>query len=299
MNPPARSLASTFLRNLSAETKAAEVARNLARTAVNDAIYFGRPQAMIDDLARKAAALETPQVQIEVPRAPLDPVSEEYAAVGGPRKWAEERVLNSAGARALEAAGGDPSPALEAIRTNELIKARVARMSPEERARSLAAIAIQAAEDARPGPAGRGYGREAALLAAGATGLGLASMRPAASPRAAEPVDMADIIEGIDVDLQDNIPDVVPDIDLGPTPDYSVTPDDFGSSLLSEESRPGPDGEIAGYDDMPIPLNDIRVQQAVQDLVRSGVPVDRAMRIIGGQDQLTTEELQGMLYGAN
>ncbi len=43
----------------------------------------------------------------------------------------------------------------------------------------------------------------------------------------------------------------------------------------------------------------VNVLQAVQDLVRSGVPVDRAMRIIGGQDQLTTEELQGMLYGAN
>jgi hypothetical protein len=139
-----------FLSNLSDEARAAEVARNLARTAVSDAIHFGRSQDVIDDLARKAAELDgTPQVQIEVPRAPQDPVSMEYAAVGGPRKWAEERVLKAAGEQALADADGPSSEALDAIRSNALMRSRIDRLSPEQRAQSVAALAFQADDDAR------------------------------------------------------------------------------------------------------------------------------------------------------
>lgn len=123
---------------------------NLARTALKDAIHFGRPQEMIDDLARRLQALEgPPQVQVEVPRAALDPVSVEYAAIGGPRSWAEQRVMNSAGESALESADGPTSEAMDALRSNALMAARLARLSPEQRAQSVAAVAFQAADDAR------------------------------------------------------------------------------------------------------------------------------------------------------
>lgn len=140
----------SFLRRLGQEAADSERAVNLARTALNDAIHFGRPQAVIDDLARKLAAMEgPPSVQVEVPRAALDPVSVEYAAIGGPRSWAEQRVMTAAGESALENADGPTSEAMDALRSNALTEARLARMTPEQRAQSIAALAFQAADDAR------------------------------------------------------------------------------------------------------------------------------------------------------
>lgn len=140
----------SFLRRLGQEAAESARAVNLARTALNDAIHFGRPQAVIDDLARKLAAMEgPPSVQVEVPRAALDPVSVEYAAIGGPRSWAEQRVMTAAGESALENADGPTSEAMDALRSNALTEARLARMTPEQRAQSIAALAFQAADDAR------------------------------------------------------------------------------------------------------------------------------------------------------
>lgn len=316
MTQASRALANTFLRNLAEEARAAEVARNLARTAMKDAVYFGRPQSVIDDLARKAAALEEPKVQIEVPRATVDPVSEDYAVVGGPRSWAEERVLQAAGQSALDNAGFDSRSAMDAYRNNQLLASRVGRMSPEERARSLAAVAVQAMADRKAAAAipPRSYGKEIAALAAGAGGLGMASMRPErgepdiaapgfsdayelldlqTQPPVIPPYDPADLI-----DVQAAMPDMLPLADDA-GPDITFTPDSFDDSDLAAESRPGPADTIAGYEDVqPIPLNDTRVQQAVQEMVRSGVPVDRAMRIVGGQERLTADEIQNMFTGA-
>lgn len=140
----------SFLRRLGQEAAESARAVNLARTALNDAIHFGRPQAVIDDLARKLAAMDgPPSVQVEVPRAALDPVSVEYAAIGGPRSWAEQRVMTAAGESALENADGPTSEAMDALRSNALTEARLARMTPEQRAQSIAALAFQAADDAR------------------------------------------------------------------------------------------------------------------------------------------------------
>jgi hypothetical protein len=141
---------SSFLRRMGQEAATDQRAINLARTALKDAIHFGRPQEMIDDLARRLEALEgPPQVQVDVPRAALDPVSVEYAAIGGPRSWAEQRVMTSAGESAMQAADGPTSEALDAIRSNALMAARLERLSPEQRAQSVAALAFQAADDAR------------------------------------------------------------------------------------------------------------------------------------------------------
>lgn len=142
--------AGKFLVSLADDVARADVIRNLARTALNDAIHFGRPQAVIDDLARKLAALESPSPRrIEVPGPVLDPVSVEYAAVGGPRSWAEERVLKAAGEQALASADGPSGEALDAIRTNELMRARLERLTPEQRAQSIASVAFQALDDDR------------------------------------------------------------------------------------------------------------------------------------------------------
>lgn len=141
---------STFLRRMGQEAATDQRAINLARTALNDAIYYGRSQAVIDDLARKLSALEgSPRVEVEVPGPVLDPVSVEYAAVGGPRSWAEGRVLKAAGESALESADGPTSEAMDALRSNALTAARLARMTPEQRAQSIAAVAFQASDDAR------------------------------------------------------------------------------------------------------------------------------------------------------
>lgn len=152
---------STFLRRAGQEAATSERAINLARTALKDAIHFGRPQAVIDDLARKLQLLEGPtSVQIEVPRQALDPVSVEYAAIGGPRAWAEERVMNAAGNSALESADGPTSEVMDALRSNALTAARLARMTPEQRAQSVAAIAFQAADDARAAKMAQAAARE-------------------------------------------------------------------------------------------------------------------------------------------
>lgn len=151
----------SFLRRLGQEAADSERAVNLARTALNDAIHFGRPQAVIDDLARKLAAMEgPPSVQVEVPRAALDPVSVEYAAIGGPRSWAEQRIMTAAGESALENADGPTSEAMDALRSNALTEARLARMTPEQRAQSIAALAFQAADDARAARMAQAAARE-------------------------------------------------------------------------------------------------------------------------------------------
>jgi hypothetical protein len=137
------------LTEMADEARKAEVLRNLARTAMNDAVHFGRSQDVIDDLARKLAELESPKVQVEVPRQPLDPVSVEYAAIGGPRSWAEERVMNAAGTEALENADSPSSEALDALRGNALMRSRLERLTPEQRAQSVASLAFQAQDDAR------------------------------------------------------------------------------------------------------------------------------------------------------
>ncbi len=138
-----------FLAELADQARSAEVARNLARTALDDARFFGRSQDVIDDLARKLAELEGPSAtRIEVPGPVLDPVSVEYAAVGGPRAWAEERVLNQAGTSALENAAGPSSEATDALRGNALMRSRLERLNPEQRAQSIAAMAFQAQDDA-------------------------------------------------------------------------------------------------------------------------------------------------------
>lgn len=142
--------AARFLVGLGQDAAAHARAVNLARTALNDARHFGRSQAVIDDLARRLRDLEgPPQVEVQVPRAALDPVSVEYAAIGGPRSWAEERVMNSAGEAAMESADGPSSEALDAIQANALMASRLGRLSPEQRAQSIAAVAFQAADDAR------------------------------------------------------------------------------------------------------------------------------------------------------
>jgi len=137
------------LTEMADEARKADVVRNLARTALNDAIYFGRSQDVIDDLARKLSAMETPEVRVEVPGPVLDPVSVEYAAVGGPRSWAERRVMQSAGEAALENADSPSNAAIDAVRSNALMRSRLDRLSPEQRAQSMAAVAFQAQDDAR------------------------------------------------------------------------------------------------------------------------------------------------------
>lgn len=141
---------SEFLIDLARRAKAAEYARNAARTALNDAIHFGRSQDIIDELTRKLAALDPPPAQgVRVPGPVLDPVSVEYAAVGGPRKWAEGRVLSAAGNAALDAADGPSLEALDAVKANALIASRLDRLSPEQKAQSIASVAFQAMDDAR------------------------------------------------------------------------------------------------------------------------------------------------------
>jgi len=149
MNGATSSPIRRFLAELADQARSAEVARNLARTALNDARHFGRSQDVIDDLARKLAELEGPAApRLEVPGPVLDPVSVEYAAVGGPRAWAEERVLNQAGNAAMENAAGPSSEVTDALRGNALMRSRLERLTPEQRAQSIATIAFQAQDDA-------------------------------------------------------------------------------------------------------------------------------------------------------
>lgn len=141
---------STALRRLGQEAADQQRAINLARTAMRDAVHFGRPQAVIDDLARRLEMLEGPApTPVVVPPPVLDPVSVEYAAIGGPRSWAEQRVMNAGAEAALGAADGPSSDALDAVRSNSLMRSRIDRLSPEQRAQSIAAVAFQAADDAR------------------------------------------------------------------------------------------------------------------------------------------------------
>lgn len=325
--------ASTFLRQLSAEAKAAEAAaefrraqRIIAEQALKDAMHFERPQAVLDELARKVAALDDPPPAPgpRVPDAELDPVAVQVASIGGPRQWAEERMWREL---ARQEATGEPLA--DQLARNERAKAltsqRLARLTPEQRQSSLGVVAETAAvrrprqqEDLERAALAAGL-----VAAGGGLGYMLAGGKSTASPKAIpnKPIDLrtgpwddGSAIEGFGDDPASlgrdlsAIAEAVDQMDDGVrvrnaplfvadyTPEVSIEPDDFGTSDLAAETRSGPAANIAGYDDLPD--NDPAVQKAVARMVRAGIPAERALGIATGREAMTAADRQNILYGA-
>lgn len=319
--------ASAFLRRLSAEAKAADDAaafrraqRIVAEQALKDAIHFDRPQSMLDELARKVAALDDPPPPPgpRIPDSELDPISVQVAAIGGPRQWAEERFWKD---MARQKPGGEPlaDQLTRNERARSLTSQRLGRLTPEQRQSSLGVVA-ETAQTRRPRQQ-EDVERAAlaAALTAAAGGLGyMVAKEPNAPKKTSEqpterrpapwddgsipgffwgnPASAIDPVGGMaDMVRVRNAPlfvaDYTPD-----APGLSIEPDDFGTSDLAAEQRDGPAANIAGYDEPPD--NDPATQKAVERMVRAGIPAERALGIATGREAMTAEDRQSILYRA-
>jgi hypothetical protein len=214
-----------------------------------------------------------------------------------------------------------------ARRSRDLVNARLDRLTPEQQQSSLGMVARAAEENLaqmRANEIARDAANEelasgvaAALglgagIAGGAQMLSLPADRrasmapaiPAPAPFVRPPVRVPDDtdfteIQPMDIGEDDILPGVevpLPEATLPlyqeavEEPDYSFKTDD---ALLVDEQRPGPDSEVAGYEDYAPPEN-AAVLRTIEALVRAGIPRDRAMGIAKGRNSMTPQEYRAV-----
>lgn len=225
----------------------------------------------------------------------------------------------------------DPAPVEPLIdqlnrarRSRELVNARLDRLTPEQQQSSLGMVA-RAAEDnlnaIRQREMAQGLrqeemlgqlGRAATLAGIGAAGIeaGLLAARGMRTPEDVvvpatltpgeedfaeiAPMDIGedDILPGVEVPT-DDLPYAMPLYqEKVEEPDYSFKTDD---ALLADEQRPGPESEVAGYEDYqaPPPENPA-VLRTIQALMRAGIAADRARGIAAGHYSMSPDEYRAV-----
>ena len=208
-----------------------------------------------------------------------------------------------------------------ARRSRDLTNARLDRLTPEQQQSSLGMVA-RAAEDnlramrerdiaagARQDAMLGDAGKAAAITALGAAlarmqGAPSGGMMQEASGPAYLPPDAQDFSEIAPMDIGED--DILPGVEVplpepampiyeekAEVPDYSFKTDD---ALLADEQRPGPESEVAGYEDFqqaPPPENPA-VLRTIQALMRAGIQADRARGIATGQLSMSPDEYRAV-----